>query len=115
MPVVTCIPARLSVITKPLNGRSPCHYCGQCNRGCMTNSNFSSPNVLIFPAMKTGNLTLITDAMAREVLTGPDGRATGVAYVDKKSGEDREVRARIRFETLPIPDLAPEVWWRRHP
>jgi len=25
----------------------------------------------------------------------------------------REVRARIRFETLPIPDLAPEVWWRR--
>jgi choline dehydrogenase-like flavoprotein len=92
---VTCIPARLSVITKPLNGRSPCHYCGQCNRGCMTNSNFSSPNVLIFPAMKTGNLTLITDAMAREVLTGPDGRATGVAYVDKKTGEDREVRARI--------------------
>ncbi|MGA1321821.1 MAG: GMC family oxidoreductase N-terminal domain-containing protein, partial [Ilumatobacteraceae bacterium] len=85
----------LSVITKPLNGRSPCHYCGQCNRGCMTNSNFSSPNVLIFPAMKTGNLTLITDAMAREVLTGPDGRATGVAYVDKKTGEDREVRARI--------------------
>ena len=92
---VTCIPARLSVITKPLNGRSPCHYCGQCNRGCMTNSNFSSPNVLIFPAMKTGNLTLITDAMAREVLTGPDGRAMGVAYVDKKTGEDREVRARI--------------------
>lgn len=25
----------------------------------------------------------------------------------------REVRSRIRFETLPIPDLAPEVWWRR--
>ena len=25
----------------------------------------------------------------------------------------REVRSRIRLETLPIPDLAPEVWWRR--
>jgi choline dehydrogenase-like flavoprotein len=92
---ITCIPARLSVITKPLNGRAPCHYCGQCNRGCMTNSNFSSPNVLIFPAMRTGRLTLLTDAMVREVMTGPDGRATGVAYIDKRTGEDREVRARI--------------------
>ena len=92
---ITCIPARLSVITQPLNGRAPCHYCGQCNRGCMTNSNFSSPNVLIFPAMRTGRLTLITNAMAREVMTGEDGRATGVAYIDKTTGEDQEVRARI--------------------
>ena len=92
---ITCIPARLSIITKPLNGRSPCHYCGQCNRGCMTNSNFSSGNVLVLPAMRTGRLTLLTDAMVREVMTGPDGRATGVAYIDKKTGEDKEVRARI--------------------
>ena len=25
---VTCIPARLSIITRPLNGRAACHYCG---------------------------------------------------------------------------------------
>ena len=29
-------PSRLSIITKPLNGRAACHYCGQCNRGCAT-------------------------------------------------------------------------------
>ena len=92
---ITCIPSRLSVITKPLNGRAPCHYCGQCNRGCMTNSNFSSGNVLVMPALKTGRLRLITNAMAREVMTGPDGRATGVAYIDKTTGQDREVRARV--------------------
>ena len=28
---IWCIPGRLSVITKPLNNRAPCHYCGQCN------------------------------------------------------------------------------------
>src|SRR3989454_741012 len=44
---VTCIPARLSILTRPLNGRPACHYCGQCNRGCKTNSNFTSTNVLI--------------------------------------------------------------------
>ena len=92
---VTCIPARLSVITRRHNGRPACHYCGQCNRGCRTNSNFSSTNVLIAPALKTGRLTLLTEAMAREVTIGSDGKATGVSYVDKRTNTDRHVRARV--------------------
>jgi choline dehydrogenase-like flavoprotein len=92
---VTCIPSRLSIITEKLNGREGCHYCGQCNRGCTVKANFSSPDVLIAPALKTGRLTLITNAMAREVAVGPDGLATGVRYVDKSTGEDRFVRARV--------------------
>jgi choline dehydrogenase-like flavoprotein len=92
---VTCIPARRSVITKPINGRNACHYCGQCYRGCATKSNFSSPDVLITPAIDTGKLTLLTNAMVREVLVGPDGLATGVSYVDKKTGQETQVRARV--------------------
>ena len=92
---ITCIPARLSVITKPLNGRSACHYCGQCNRGCTVKANFSSPDVLIAPALATGKLTLITNAMAREVTVGSNGLATGVSYIDKNTGADEHVRARV--------------------
>jgi choline dehydrogenase-like flavoprotein len=92
---ITCIPARLSVITKPLNGRQACHYCGQCNRGCQVKANFSSPDVLIAPALATGNLALITNAMAREVTVGPDGLATGVSYINKNTGADEHVRAKI--------------------
>ena len=92
---ITCIPSRLSIITKPLPGRQACHYCGQCNRGCSVKANFSSPDVLIAPALATGKLTLITEAMAREVTVGRDGLATGVSYVHKASGEDRHVRARV--------------------
>jgi choline dehydrogenase-like flavoprotein len=92
---ITCIPARLSIITKPLNGRQACHYCGQCNRGCRVKANFSSPDVLIGPALQTGKLTLITNAMAREVTVGADGLATGVSYIDKNTGVDEHVRARI--------------------
>ena len=92
---ITCIPARLSIITQPLPGRAACHYCGQCNRGCSVKANFSSPDVLIAPALATGKLTLITNAMAREVQVGADGLATGVSYVDKNTGEDKFVRARI--------------------
>jgi choline dehydrogenase-like flavoprotein len=29
---------RLANITRPINGRSPCHYCGPCERGCVTHS-----------------------------------------------------------------------------
>jgi choline dehydrogenase-like flavoprotein len=92
---VTCIPSRLSILTKPHNGRAACHYCGQCNRGCSVNANFSSTNVLIAPALQTGNLTLITNAMVREVKVGRDGLATGVIYIDKASGEERTADAKV--------------------
>jgi choline dehydrogenase-like flavoprotein len=92
---VTCIPSRLSILTRPVNGRAACHYCGQCNRGCRTNSNFTSTNVLIAPAQATGKLTLITNAMAREVTIDARGRATGVTYIDKTDGSEKHVPARV--------------------
>lgn len=92
---VTCIPSRLSILTKPKNGRPACHYCGQCNRGCATNSNFTSPNVLLFPAMQSGLLTIRTDAMVREVSVNRDGLADGVIFIDKLSGKEEKVEAKV--------------------
>jgi choline dehydrogenase-like flavoprotein len=85
---------RLSIITQPHNGRPACHYCSQCGRGCSTASNFSSPSVLLNPALKTGNLTIIPNAMAREVMTDQEGLASGVSYVNKDDLQEYEVRAR---------------------
>jgi choline dehydrogenase-like flavoprotein len=92
---ITCIPSRLSVLTRPHNGRPACHYCGQCSRGCVTESNFSSPGVLLAPALETGRLAIRTHAMAREVTVGRDGRASGVVYIDTQTGREHHVRARI--------------------
>jgi choline dehydrogenase-like flavoprotein len=92
---ITCIPARLSILTHPLNGRPACHYCAQCGRGCSTHSNFSSPSVLLPPALATGRLTLSTGAMVRAVTTDAEGLATGVSYVDTATGREQHVRARI--------------------
>jgi choline dehydrogenase-like flavoprotein len=92
---ITCVAARLSIITKPHNGRAPCHYCGQCGRGCMTKSNFSSTDVFIAPALRTGRLTLVTNAMAREVTLNSQGLASGVAYIDKNTGTEKQANARI--------------------
>ncbi|MDA2937754.1 GMC family oxidoreductase [Acidobacteria bacterium AH-259-A15] len=92
---ITCIPSRKSILTRPHNGRAPCHYCAQCGRGCSTHSNFSSPSVLLPPAVKTGKLTIINHAMAREVITNADGLATGVSYVNTRDRREHQVRARI--------------------
>ena len=92
---IPCVPSRLSILTKPLNNRPACHYCGQCGRGCATHSNFSSPSVLIPPALKTGRLKIIPGAMAREVTIDGAGLANGVTYIDKKTARDNHVRARI--------------------
>jgi choline dehydrogenase-like flavoprotein len=91
---IPCVAARMAILTKPLNGRAACHYCGQCTRGCVTASNFSSSQVLIPPAQVTGRLTLITNAMAREIVVGKDGRAEAVAYIDRKTRTDKRVHAR---------------------
>ena len=91
---VTCIPARLAILTKAHNGRLPCHYCGQCSRGCTTASNFSSSQVLLPPAMATGKLTLITGAMAREIVVGKDGKAEAVSYIDKATRTEKRVYAK---------------------
>src|SRR5216117_2457583 len=92
---ITCVPNRLSILTQPLNGRPACHYCGQCGCGCATHSNFSSPSVLLPPALATGKLRIIANAMAREVLTDESGLASGVSYVNRTDRRDYAVRARI--------------------
>ncbi|MEL7834488.1 GMC family oxidoreductase [Fodinibius sp. Rm-B-1B1-1] len=91
---IPCIPSRLSILTEPHNGRAACHYCGQCNRSCSTHSNFSSPSVLLPPALETGNLEIINNAMVREV-TYEDGKATGVSYVNKENGKEYKVKSKV--------------------
>jgi choline dehydrogenase-like flavoprotein len=92
---IPCVPSRLSIITRPLNGRPACHYCSQCGRGCATSSNFSSPTVLLPPALATGNLEIRCNAMAREVLVNDEGLATGISYVDTKGHKEVQVRGKV--------------------
>jgi choline dehydrogenase-like flavoprotein len=81
---IPVIPSRLSILTQKINDdRGQCFYCAQCNRGCTVYGDFSSSSVLVKPAVKTGNVDLVTNAMAREVLTNSEGLATGISYVSK--------------------------------
>jgi len=96
---VRVIPSRMSILTQALpdnKERNACQFCGQCGRNCSYyKADFSSPNALIYPALKTGNLTVISDAMAREVLTNKEGLATGVSYVSKKDMLEYQVEGSV--------------------
>jgi len=89
------MPTRSANLTKPLNGRGPCHYCGPCERGCVTHSYFNSAFTTVADALSSGNCALISNAMAYKVLMDSDrNRARGVLYIDRNSRQPREVFAR---------------------
>ena len=92
---VTVIPSRLSILTKKINDeRGACFYCAQCGRSCSVYADFSSGSVLVNPAVKTGNVDLIGNAMVREILTNKEGVATGVSYVDKTDMMEYQITGR---------------------
>ncbi len=90
------IPSRLSILTKPINKeRGACFFCSQCNRGCTVYGDFSSSSVLVKPALSTGNVDVIPNAMAREVITNAEGKATGISFVNKDDKQEYTVNAKV--------------------
>ena len=94
---VTVIPSRLSVLTKRINNqRGVCFYCNQCARSCSVYADFSSGSCLIFPAQKgKGQVDLYVNSMVKEVLTNKEGKATGVAYINKEDRREYNIKGRI--------------------
>ena len=87
--------SRLSILTKQINNeRGQCFFCNQCGRSCKVYGDFSSSSCLVIPALHTGNVDLVTNAMAREVLTDKEGLATGVSYISKDDLQEYQVSGR---------------------
>ena len=86
---------RTAILTKNHNGRAACHYCGPCERGCATFSYFSSPFTTVADALKSGNCTLVTNAVVSHVDMDPKkDRARGVTYIDRITRKSYQVSAR---------------------
>lgn len=88
-------PTAQRVTAESMRSRAACFYATPCGRGCSIKANFQSPTVLVPPALATGNLDVITDAMVREVTVDSSGRANGVHYIDKRTRLDEHVSARV--------------------
>jgi choline dehydrogenase-like flavoprotein len=89
---------RVAILTRPHNGRAACHYCGPCQRGCITRSYFSSVNASLPAAEATGRLTLRPHSIVRSLIHDEQrNRITGVRVIDAMARREVEFSARIVF------------------
>jgi choline dehydrogenase-like flavoprotein len=89
---------RVAVLTKDHKGRAACHYCGPCERGCITRSYFSSVNATLPAAEKTGRMTLRPYSVAHSVsFDATTRRATGVRVIDGRTRAASEFQAKVVF------------------
>ncbi len=84
---------RVAQLTRMLNNRPPCHYCGNCVNGCDVGAMFSTIAVTLPPAMKTGNVTVLCDSVVSHVLMNDENRARGVRYIERFTNRFVEVEA----------------------
>ncbi|TWT21801.1 GMC family oxidoreductase [Luteimonas wenzhouensis] len=92
---IPAVPMHRAVLTRPLDDRAPCFYATPCGYGCSIGAAFQTTTSLLPMARATGRLRIVTDAMVNTVTTDADGQVTGVAYIDKKTGTERQVAAKV--------------------
>ena len=92
--------ANLSRVAKPQMdvGRQRCEQYVRCHHGCPLGGYFSTQAATLPAARKTGNLTIITDAIVESVTYDPVAkRATGVRAVNRLTKAGASYEARMVF------------------
>jgi choline dehydrogenase-like flavoprotein len=84
---------RLAQLTRPHNGRPPCHYCGNCVNGCDVGAMFNPIAVTLPPALNTSNLEIRTDSIVARVRMNSENRAQGVTYIERETMKAVDVDA----------------------
>ncbi|HET9159875.1 MAG TPA: GMC family oxidoreductase, partial [Caulobacteraceae bacterium] len=92
---IPVVPARRAVLSRKIDEREQCFWASGCGRGCGIGAAFQTTTSLLPWARKTGKLDLVTDAMVYEVMLDKSGKASGVRYIDKKTGAHREAKGRV--------------------
>jgi choline dehydrogenase-like flavoprotein len=83
------------ILGDDMQKRAACFFATPCGRGCSIRANYQSTTVHLPPALDTGNLDIVTDAMVRSVNKRANGSADSVTYIDRKTGAAHRVKARI--------------------
>jgi choline dehydrogenase-like flavoprotein len=83
------------IIAEHMRSRAACFWATDCGRGCSIRATYQSTTVHLPPALATGNLDILPNAMVREVELDRNGKASGVVFIDKTTGAERRARGRI--------------------
>lgn len=97
------IPARIAHLTNATEeqlslGRSNCQARNRCHHGCTFKAYFSSLNASLPAAQRTGNLTMVHNAIVQSVeYDAGTNRVTGVRVVDAVTNEKKLYTSRLLF------------------
>lgn len=83
------------LLADSMRSRSPCFWATDCHRGCAIRANYDSQTVHLRPALETGNLDILPNAMAREVTIDQHGKASGITFIDKTTGREGHAKGRV--------------------
>jgi choline dehydrogenase-like flavoprotein len=83
------------IIAADMKNRAACFWATPCGRGCSIRANYQSTTVHLPPALATGRLDIVTDAMVSSVLMTHARRAGGVLFIDKKTGITHRATSRV--------------------
>lgn len=79
-------------------GRASCQARSICERGCRYGAMHSSLTSSLPAAQKTGNLTIVTDAIVHSLVQDPaTGKIASVRVIDAKTNEGRTYTAKLFF------------------
>ena len=80
--------APMALLSRPYQGRQPCHNCGfclafPCEWGAKSGANYT----MVPEALKSGKCELRSESYVRKIETDASGKVTGVIYFDKEKKE----------------------------
>ncbi len=110
----TVIPPRVANLTEVRDhqaelGRGPCQFRSQCHNGCSYGAYFSSLSATLPAAVRTGNLTVITDAIVHSLIHDPKtNRVTGVRVIDARTKKATTYTSKVVFlnaSTIPTAQI----------
>ncbi|MBB5685972.1 GMC oxidoreductase [Sphingobium boeckii] len=79
-------------------GRTSCQVRSLCERGCSYGAYHSSLSSSLPAAERTGNLTIVTDAIVHSIIHDPKtGKATGVRVIDSNTKKTQTYEAKVIF------------------
>jgi choline dehydrogenase-like flavoprotein len=94
---------RVAHITSPTEeqktlGRGSCQYRNACSSGCPYGAYFSTQSATLPAATKTGNLTLLNNALVSQIVyDGTTNKASGVEVIDVLTKKSTTYHAKVIF------------------
>ncbi len=83
-----------AILSKEKDERSACYYSNYCGSyGCSSGAKGSSREALLNPALKSGNLTILSECFVTK-LNEKDKQVISATYIDKKDKKTKTIKAK---------------------